>query len=144
MRVFHVTLLLACLALLSPVAGGCVTKARAKAQADAAYAAGQRDAMMRVQQSQPQTQAQTQPQTPPVKVEGPVRNSIVPWTSGLTLGRAIVAAQYQGVGDPSEIFVIRSGLAHRIDIRGLFNGDDPPLEPGDIVHIVGVPPPSPR
>ncbi len=136
MRAFRVRLLLAGLVLLCGILGGCVTKAKAKAQADAAYLAGQRDAMARVQQ--------TQPQTPSVRIEGPVKTSVVPWTSGLTLGQAIVAAEYQGVGDPTEILVIRGGMAHRIDIRGLFNGDDPLLQAGDVVHIVGLPPPSPR
>jgi hypothetical protein len=135
-KTFGASVLLGCLALLCPIGGGCVTKGHAKAQADAAYLAGQRDALARLQQ--------TQPQTPSVRVEGPVNKSVVPWTSGLTLGQAIMAAEYQGVGDPSEIFVIRSGMAHRIDIRGLFNGDDPPLQAGDVVHIVAVPPPSPR
>ena len=104
---------------------GCTTKAKAKADAQAAFAAGQQQAMMHMQQSQ----------TPSVTVHGSVRNPLIPWTEGLTVAKAIVAADYFGRRDPAEILVVRKGQAFRVDPKLLLKGTDPPLEAGDIMEI---------
>jgi hypothetical protein len=119
-------------ALLLPLAlAGCVTRAAADARARAAYQAGQRDAMRLLQQQQPQT--------PSVRIDGPVRTPVLPWTPDLTVSKALVNAGYEGAGDPRDILVVHQGVARRVDVQGLLRGQDVPLEPGDIVHIVAQP-----
>jgi hypothetical protein len=104
---------------------GCTTKSKARAEARAAFAAGQQQAMMHMQQNQ----------TPNVTVHGAVRNPLIPWTEGLTVAKAVVAADYFGRKDPAEIIVVRRGQAFRVDPKLLLQGTDPPLEAGDIMEI---------
>jgi hypothetical protein len=92
--------------------------------------AGQQQAMMRMQQ------AQTQGQGPCVTVNGEVRNHVVPWTEGLTLAKAVVAAEYSGTTDPGQIMILHNGVATRLDPKQLLSGVDIPLQPGDIVQLV--------
>ena len=81
-----------CAPLLLVVAlGGCVSKSKANAQARAAYMAGQQQALARMQQTQ------TLGQGPCVTVNGEVRNRVVPWTQGLTLAKAVIAAATHAV-----------------------------------------------
>jgi len=86
----------------------------------------------------------SQPAQPPppgtpaavVWIRGEVKNSVLPWTEELTVARAIVAADYRGLGDPYNILLIRQGQTRKISPRNLLNGrDDPPLEPGDMIVI---------
>ena len=116
--------------LLAATLGGCVSKSKAKAQARAAYVAGQRESMMRMQQ------AQIQSQGPCVTINGDVRNRVVPWTEGMTVVKALVAAEYYGPTDPGQIIVVHNGLATRMDARQLLSGSDFPLQPGDIVQLI--------
>jgi hypothetical protein len=102
---------------------GCVSKAKARAQAQEAYMAGRRDAQ-RVQAA-----------TPTVTVTGPVRNGSVPWTPELTLARAIIAAGYLGQAEPTGIVIVRNGEETRIDATRLLAGEDVPLESGDVVKL---------
>ena len=120
-----------CLPLLLAVAlAGCVSKSKANAQAHAAFMAGQQQAMMKMQQ------AQTEGQGPCVTVNGEVRNHVVPWTQGLTLAKAVVAADYCGTADPGQILIVHNGIANRVDPKQLLSGVDIPLQPGDIVQLV--------
>jgi hypothetical protein len=102
-----------------------VTKSKAKADAQAAYFAGQQQAMMRM----------SQPQTPVVTFIGPVRNPMVQWSEGLTLANAIVAAGYQAPKDPVQIMIVRKGQAIPVDPKKLLEGEDIPLVSGDLVQI---------
>ena|SRR5258705_2227504 len=93
--------------------------------------AGCANKAVRPQQVQP-------PGTPAamVWIRGDVKHDVVPWTEDLTLARAIVAAEYRGLGDPHMILVIRQGQTYRINPRELLKGrDDPPLEAGDVIVI---------
>ena len=111
--------------LLVGVWSGCTTKAKARADAKAAYLAGQQQAV-----------ANMQPRPPTVSVFGPVRNQTVNWTEDLTLSKAIVAADYLDKRDPRAVFIIRNGQNIYVDPRLLIKGDhDPPLEPGDVVEL---------
>ena len=109
----------------------------------AGYRAGQQDARMQPQaqgQSQPLSQTQALPQTPQpsqqsVMIVGPVRNPVIPWRLGLSLAQAIISAGYAGETDPSEILIVRSGTARRVDFSQLLAGQDVPLMPGDTVQI---------
>jgi hypothetical protein len=114
-----------CTFALALVAAGCVTKSKAKADAQAAYIAGQQQAMMRM----------SQPQTPVVTFIGPVRNPMVQWNEGLTLANAIVAAGYQAPKDPAQIMIVRKGQAIPVDPKKLLEGEDIPLVAGDLVQI---------
>jgi hypothetical protein len=105
---------------------GCTSDSKAKSQARAAYLAGQQEAMFRLQQ---------QSRNPSVTIIGNVQNPTIPWTSELTLAKAIVAAGYMSRRDPSQIFIVRNGQAIPVDAKQLLNGEDVPLESGDMVQI---------
>jgi hypothetical protein len=115
-------------ALIALAFAGCVTKSQAKAQARDAFVAGQQQAMTmsRMQQAQ----------GPTVTVIGQVKNGVIPWTPDLTLARAIVAADYFGTSDPHQIYIVRNGKATSIDSKQLLNGDDVPVQPGDVIQIM--------
>ena len=116
--------------LVAAICAGCVSKAKADKQARTAFVAGQQQAMMRMQQ------AQTQNQGPCVTVNGDVRNHVVPWTEGMTVASALVAADYIGATDPGQILVVHNGVAIRVDLKSLLAGANIPLQPGDIVQLV--------
>lgn len=107
-------------------AAGCATKTEARKQAEAAFQAGQRQAQLQLYESR----------FPVVTVIGPVRNPKLDWTADLTLARAIVAAGYQGLGDPRLIIVRRGNEEVRVSPRQLLAGEDWPLQGGDHVEIV--------
>ena len=107
-----------------PFLEGCVTKAKAREQARAAFMAGQQSAMMRM----------SQPQKPVVTLIGQVQTPTLPWTEGLTLAQAIVNAGYSGK-DPKQIFIVRGGQAVPVDPKQLLNGEDVPLQAGDLIQI---------
>ena len=109
----------------------CVSKAKAKADAQAAFLAGQQQAMVRMQQQQLQ-----QARGAVVSIVGPVSNPNIAWTQDLTVAKAILAAGYTGNGDPSHIFIIRNGQAIQLDPKQLMSGEDPPLQPGDVVQLM--------
>lgn len=111
--------------LLAALAGGCTTQSQARAQAQAAFLAGQ-NAELRQQQ---------QDQTPGVTVVGPVQNQHVPWVEGLTLAQAIATANYLDSHAPRKITITRNGESASLDPVVLLNGTDIPLEPGDVVEI---------
>jgi hypothetical protein len=109
---------------------GCITKAKAREQAQAAFLAGQQQAMVRMQQQQLQ-----QGRGAIVSFVGPITNPNIPWTSDLTLARGIDQAGYTGGADPSHIFIVRNGQA--IDVtKQLLAGQDQPLMPGDVVQLM--------
>ncbi len=107
---------------------GCVSKSKAEAQARAAFLAGQQ-----------QGTQQMQLRGPTVTVIGEVKNKLLPWTIDLTLSRAVVAAEYYGARDPTEITIIRDGHMMPVDPRHLLAGEDIPLQPGDIVELKSGP-----
>ena len=123
---FEVMALAAALCL-TLAAVGCISKSRADAEARAAFAAGQQQAMERMRQAQPQG--------PTVTFVGPVRNTLVPWSAELTLAKAIVAADYLGPKDPTEIIIRRGSEEIRLDPRKLLGGEDVSLLPRDIVEL---------
>jgi len=150
---FRVGGTLAFLFSLVALMGGCITKSAAKAQAQAAYQAGQNQALLQMQQQQQQQRAngtmQTpqqqlgsnpatpaqQEQAPSVTVVGQVKKPVVPWTQELTVARAILASEYYAQAMPASIVLKRFGQEIRIDPKRLLNGEDFALQPGDILEI---------
>jgi hypothetical protein len=122
------------LLLAAVTLAGCVSKDKADAKARAAFVAGQQQASARMQQMQ------ALPQGPSVTVNGEVRNHIVPWTEGLTLVAALVAADYYGAADPGLIYLVRSGRATHVDTKKLLSGVDIPLQAGDVVQLLSQSP----
>lgn len=113
---------------------GCVSKATAKAQAREAFIAGQQQAMQQMRERELQERS-VQLQGPTVTVLGLVRNKIVPWAPGATLAKSLLAAQYYGPADPSEILIQREGQEIKISPSDLLNGKDIPIEPRDVIEI---------
>jgi hypothetical protein len=118
--------LLAVALSLAGVLGGCVSKSKAEAQARMAYLAGQQQAALQWQQASQGTG---------VMFVGPVNQPLVNWSEGLTLGRAIVNAGYYAAADPRNIVIRRNGQAIQFDPKRLLQGEDFPLQPGDIVEL---------
>jgi len=118
-------LFVAALLILAAAAGGCTTHSNAKADVQAAYLAGQRDAYA----------AMVRSQSTSIIVIGPVQNREIPWTDGLTLAQAIIAANYSAPGSPKEIILLRRGESTNIDSTDLLGGHDVPLEPGDTITL---------
>jgi hypothetical protein len=110
--------------LLALVAGGCVTRAQADAQARAAFLAGQKAAL-----------ASVAVEGQGVNVVGPVDHPNVPWVEGLTLAQAIATANYTGHQNPEEIIIIRQGQVINVDSHSLLDGRVVLLQPGDTIKI---------
>ena len=116
------------LTLLLPVAalpGGCASESSAKANARAAYLAGQNQELLQEQSEQ----------FPTVTVLGPVQNSKVPWVVGLTLSQAIATANYLAPRAPGKIILTRQGESAELDPNDLLNGAQVPLEAGDVIQL---------
>jgi hypothetical protein len=105
---------------------GCVTKAQARAQAQAAYLAGQNDALAKMAGA---GQGQV------IVIVGPVEHPNVPWVEGLTLSQAIATANYTSRHNPKAITITRQGEQASVNPKVLLNGQVVPLEPGDTITI---------
>jgi hypothetical protein len=108
---------------LSLAAGGCTSQSKARAQARAAFLAGQNVALRQQQEE------------PSVTIIGPVQNPQVPWVAGLTLAQAIATANYLDAHEPKEIVITRNGESATLDPNVLLNGVVVPLEAGDVIEL---------
>jgi hypothetical protein len=113
------------LSILLAFTTGCETKSRARFETRQAYVQGQEQGL-----------EQSRPKSLIVTVTGHVNNSIIPWTEDLTLGKAILAADYTGYLDPRLIRVTRNGRTTDIKPGALLQGQDVPLQAGDVVELV--------
>ena len=104
----------------------CVTKSQARAQVQAAYLAGQNDALAKMA---------GQGQGEGIVIVGPVEHSNIPWVEGLTLSQAIATANYTGLRNPKGITITRQGEQATVNPKDLLNGHVVPLEPGDTITI---------
>jgi len=111
--------------LIVPSFCGCVTRSQARAQAQAAYLAGQQDALAKMAADQRTS----------VFIVGSVQKSEVPWVEGLTLAQAIATANYTSIHNPKEITITRQGEQAGINPKDLLNGHVVPLQPGDTITI---------
>jgi len=113
------------LILLALAAAGCVSKSKMQARQRAAFLAGEKQGV-----------AVAQANSNVVWVMGNVRNPSIPWTPELTLRQALIEADYNGPGDPSQIVVSRNGAQPtEISAQELLNGFDMPLQAGDRVEV---------
>ena len=103
---------------------GCVTRSQARAQVQAAYLAGQNDAL-----------AKMAGLGQGIVIVGPVEHPNVPWVEGMTLSQAIATANYTSIHNPKEITITRQGEQASINPKDLLNGHVVPLEPGDTITI---------
>ncbi len=106
---------------------GCVSASKAKEQERAAFVAGQRQAQQQFTQSQQRG--------PSVTIVGPVRNPVVRWTVGLTLAKALVAANYFGASDPTQIVILRDGRPLVVNLQSFLAGEDVSLKPRDVIEL---------
>jgi len=106
------------------VIAGCVSKSKSNAKARAAFFAGQ------------QQGASAQVNSNSVWVVGNVRTPMLPWSEDLTLAKALIAADYLGAGDPSQVVLLRSGQPPTfVSAKQLLSGFDLPLLAGDRVEV---------
>jgi hypothetical protein len=112
--------------LFALVVSGCMTKSKARAQARAAFLAGQNTEL---RQQQLQTQGSS------VTIIGPVQNPQVPWVEGLTLAQAIATSNYLDSQAPKEIIITRQGENANVDPSVLLSGVAVPLEAGDTITL---------
>lgn len=113
------------LMLFALATAGCTSRSKSQARAQAAYAAGQQQAIARMSDAQRTS----------IRVLGNVRNPEIPWADGLTLAQVVVAAEFLGVHNPRQIVVVRQRERFPVDPNALLRGQDIPLEPGDTVEI---------
>ena len=103
---------------------GCVSENTAKARERAAFTAGEKRG------------AAMQSDMHVIWVVGNVQQPLVTWTADLTLAKAIVAANYQGAGDPGMITVFRNGQPPvQVFPKRILKGFDMPLLAGDRIEI---------
>ncbi len=125
MRAVRISLMI----VLIAAGSGCVSKSKARLQAQNAYLQGQNQGLRQAQQSQSM-------QAKFVIVNGPVKNHQVPWEPELKLSKAIFLAEFTGRGNPKGISLTRNGeTAFIAPVRLLQGLDDVELEAGDVVEI---------
>jgi hypothetical protein len=122
--------------LLGLPLAGCVSKKQSDARVRAAYRAGRRDAIaqMQLQQQVPSMADQdTEPasESETVSVSGPVRNPVLPWRSTMTIREALVNSGYSGPAEPTDLVLVRGGVAFRVAPEQM----DEPLLPGDTLRV---------
>ena len=104
---------------------GCVSKSKAKAEAQAAFLAGQQQALTQM----------SDPRRINIRILGPVRYPEITWAEGLTLSQVITDADYLDKNTPREIVIVRPRGRFPIDPQALLQGEIFPMEPGDLVEI---------
>ena len=131
--------ILSLILLLTVMACGCANQAKIQAQIRRAYAAGEQAARAQMEQGQQASQVlpPNLPSTidPQIRIFGAVKNSVLPWTDGLSLARALVEAEYQKATTPLAITIYRNNQPIHIDPQRVLQGEDYSLFPGDIVFI---------
>jgi hypothetical protein len=118
------------LCLVVMAGAGCVSQKKEQLEARRAFVAGQEQGMQAAMRAR-------QDQGPVVFVQGPVRNSAVPWEEGMKLSQAVVAAEYTAYMNPRLVRVLRNGqVAGEFKGIDLLHHADMELENGDTVLIV--------
>lgn len=104
---------------------GCVSKSRADKKAQEAFILGQQTAIQQIQNA---------PKI--ITVHGDVQNNIIPWTSDMTLAKAILAAKWRGLREPKFVTIIRGEESYKLKMSDFITaGEDLPLEAGDVIIL---------
>ena len=111
--------------VLTLAVSGCMTKARARKDSQAAFLAGQNAALRQ----------QLAAQASGITIVGAVQNPHVPWVAGLTLAQAIATANYSSADAPKQIILTRQGESAALDAKVLLDGTVVPLEVGDVIEL---------
>jgi hypothetical protein len=117
--------LVAFIAFVLLAVSGCTTRSKARAEAQAAYQAGEAQTFARLAEARRIN----------IRFIGPVRHAEIIWADGLTLARAIATADYWDARDPRVITIVRQRERINVPPQELLNGKDWPLEPGDTVEM---------
>jgi len=117
--------LIALTAFVLLAAAGCTTRSKARAEAQAAYQAGQQQTFAQMAEARRIN----------IRFIGPVRHAEIIWADGLTLAQAIATADYWDARDPRVVTIVRQRERINVSPRDLLNGKDWPLEPGDTVEM---------
>ena len=104
---------------------GCISKSKARANSQAAFRAGQSQAMIAAEAKQHG-----------ISFTGQVLVPIVPWSEGLTLAQAIIAARWTGLHDPRLVIVTRAGERVELTPNESLAAAEFPLAAGDEVELV--------
>jgi len=118
------------------VTSGCMSKARHKLEVREAYVAGQEQALAAMRGGGQPGSSGNPTSTTDVFVHGHVKNTIVTWQEGMTVGQAIDAAQYTDRRDPKVIVLHRNGETMQINPKELLRGKDFPARAGDVIELV--------
>ncbi|MBM3875949.1 MAG: hypothetical protein FJ386_04415 [Verrucomicrobia bacterium] len=106
------------------LACGCVSESASDTRAREAFQRGRNSVI------------QLAPVPVTVTVVGPVKHRSLLWADGLTLARAIIAAEYLVEKEPGVIFLTRGGQTMSFSAAQLLSGDEGPLlKPGDVIEI---------
>ena len=114
----------AVLLLAGMLASGCTTRSHSRAQAQAAFEAGQHSAFMEVGARQNG-----------ISFRGPVVNPVIMWTDGITLGQAMAAAGWRYPSDPQTIIISRGSETFEMTAAEALVAAEFPLEQGDLVEM---------
>jgi hypothetical protein len=112
--------------MLALVLSGCASSQPDPAEEKRAFDAGLAEAFAMLQESGIEI----------VRIVGPFERPVVQWRPDMTLAQVILAAGYLDTRDPAQIFILRQGTAIPVDPSELLNGQDTPVESGDVVHVL--------
>jgi len=112
--------------LLALLGTGCASRSKNRSDLLKAFRAGEA-----------QGEALAEAKRNGISFTGPVLVPIVPWTEGLTLAQAIVAARWTGIRDPRLIILVNQAgermelMPEEAEMAGAL-----PMAPGDVVELV--------
>ncbi len=106
-------------------ATGCKHQPTAREKQMAAFQAGQQRVISQMMEARRTS----------IRIIGNVRYPEISWSDGLTLGKAIVAAEILDRGNPKMLFIYRQSGQIPVEPAYLLGGGDVPLEPGDTIQI---------
>lgn len=99
---------------------GCTSTVKTRAQTEAAFRAGQQQALRQAEASRNA-----------ITFTGPVLNPLIPWAEDLTLGQAIGAAGWNAKGDPRLIILTRGNEVITMKPEQALEAAQEPVFPGD-------------
>jgi len=105
---------------------GCASGEHKPSKAQTQFAAGQEEAFALLQRSGIYV----------VRMVGPFQRPVVLWREEMTLAQAILDAGFLGQDAPTQILIQHGLIMERIAPARLLQGEDVPIQPGDVIHIL--------